>query len=772
MTALCYPGSIMRRIRRIFLLILILVAGAVGWIFYEQKRTQNTEKTTPPKAIPEGMSMTAQDWQWAQEGGDKPKVHVSAKSFRQMDDPPRFDLEKVELKIFHKSGQQYDLVKSEKAEFRPKEGKLYSEGAVEITMAVPVAAPIEEKPRGRVVMIRSSGVTFDSNSAKAFTDRAASFAFDTGSGKAIGVEYDSTSRELLMKSAVELNWKGKGKDAKPMKIEAAKVIYKERDSKVYLEPWAKMTRDTLVLEAGKSVVTLVEGEIKLVEAENARGIDKLPKREVQYSANNLTMNFGEKGVVEKVDGTGNGHILAISASGSTDVKTDRINLLFDTSDGESTLRTALANGNSVMESKPAVRPNVQTPATRVLRSDAIDVKMREGGDEIDKVETHSAGTLEFIPNRPTDRFRHIDGDRFYIAYGEQNRLQTFRSVSVKTRTQAPPPQKGKPAQPDAITSSKDMLATFDPKTGQMAKLEQWNDFRYEEGTRKASAEKAVLEQASNKITLSGAARMVDETGSTAADRILLDQNSGDVTADGRVSSTRLPEKSDKKKKTANSSMLEPEEAVQAKADRMTVRDSNLQIVYDGNAIMWQGSNRIQAQNINVDRENEKLIAKGKVVSTFLEKPKEEKDKKPAKKPAQAVFTVVRAAEMIYTDEDKLSFYKGGVELTRPNMKVTSKELRAFLKKDDSSSSLEKAYADGDAIILQTGVDRTRRGTADHAIYEVSEEKVTLMGGSPQFVDSLKGTTKGQKLTWFSNDDRLLVDGIPSKPAVSVIKKKK
>ena len=266
--------------------------------------------------------------------------------------------------------------------------------------------------------------------------------------------------------------------------------------------------------------------------------------------------------------------------------------------------------------------------------------------------------------------------------------------------------------------------------------------------------------------------MVDETGSTAADRILLDQNSGDMTAEGRVSSTRLPDKSEKKKKATNSSMLEPDEAVQARADRMTVRDSNTQIVYDGNAIMWQGSNRIQARNIHVDREEERLTAKGSVVSTFLDKPKEDKDKKKTgKKPAQAVFTVVRAPEMIYTDEDKLSYYKGGVELVRPNMKVTSRELRAFLKKDDNSTSLEKAYADGDAVIVQNGPNRTRRGTGEHAIYEVSEEKVTLEGGSPQFVDSLKGTTRGQKLTWFSNDDRLLVDGVPAKPAVSVIRRK-
>ena len=41
------------------------------------------------------------------------------------------------------------------------------------------------------------------------------------------------------------------------------------------------------------------------------------------------------------------------------------------------------------------------------------------------------------------------------------------------------------------------------------------------------------------------------------------------------------------------------------------------------------------------------------------------------------------------------------------------------------------------------------------------------------VDSVKGQTRGKQLTWFSNDDRLIVDGVDSaKPAKSIIRKKK
>ena len=54
----------------------------------------------------------------------------------------------------------------------------------------------------------------------------------------------------------------------------------------------------------------------------------------------------------------------------------------------------------------------------------------------------------------------------------------------------------------------------------------------------------------------------------------------------------------------------------------------------------------------------------------------------------------------------------------------------------------------------------------------AEEKLLLTGGQPQMVDSLKGTTKGRELTYFSNDDRLLVNGAEAQRSESVIRRKK
>ncbi len=36
------------------------------------------------------------------------------------------------------------------------------------------------------------------------------------------------------------------------------------------------------------------------------------------------------------------------------------------------------------------------------------------------------------------------------------------------------------------------------------------------------------------------------------------------------------------------------------------------------------------------------------------------------------------------------------------------------------------------------------------------------------MDSTRGTTRGEKLTWYSDDDRLLVNGVPQNQVKSVL----
>jgi lipopolysaccharide export system protein LptA len=273
------------------------------------------------------------------------------------------------------------------------------------------------------------------------------------------------------------------------------------------------------------------------------------------------------------------------------------------------------------------------------------------------------------------------------------------------------------------------------------------------------------------IDLTGGARVWDPTGSADANHIILDQKSGDFTAIGNVRSTRMP---DQKKDQSSAGMLSQDEPLHGLARKMASTDSNLKIRYEGNVILWQGANRLTADQVDIDRDDEVLKAHGNVVSQFMDK--RDEDKGPpnaAARAAQApVFSIVHAPDLVYTDEDKVAYYKGGVLLERGTTKVRSRELKAYLRNDGKDSSLDHAFADGAVQIVQTAPDRTRTGTSEHAEYYVDQDKVVLEGGQPKFVDSMRGTTQGKQLIWYSNDDRLLVNGAVGQPAQSHLRRKK
>lgn len=750
----------MRRTRRLFLLAIVVIVGAVGASYYVQKGLQSRTTPPAPARLNRGVQAASRDWVYYKGDGDRPVVEVRARDMERVDEPAaKILLKGVQLKLYHKDGKEYDWVTSEAAEFNEADGVLYSDGHVGITLAVPAGA---DAPRGRLMKIMGSGVKIVSATGRVSTDRETRFEFDLGNGSATGADYDPQTRDLVLHSAVALHWRGQAPGQTPMHVEAGYLLYRESEAKVYLRPWSKFKRANLSLEAGDSVVTLEDGAIRLVEAQRAHGRDQYPDRQLAFGAQDLRMVLDAKSTVEKITGAGDAQLEAASAAAQTNIKTTRIDLDFAVTPEGSQLKTALASGKTVIESKPITRPGEKAPSTRVLQADSVLTMMRPGGEEIDSMETHTAGTLELIPNQPGQPRRHMAAERMWIQYAERNRLGGFRAVQVATRTMKPRTPLMKADPPPALTWSRDLTAAFDAETGELRKLDQWNDFRYQEGTRQATAKHATLEARANRITLLEGARTWDATGSVAGDSIVLNQETGDFTAEGNVSSTRLP---DKKPGSAGGGMLAQDEPVQGKARRMTSRNGNQLVVYDGGAVLWQSGNRLQADTVTIDRKAKSLVAEGNVVSQFLDQQEDPKTKK-------RVVTVVRSPSMRYGDQEHLAYYWGGVRLIRDGMDVKSKELRAWLNEQSKpgESSLKQMFADGAVEIVQSDPARTRRGSSEHAEYYVAGERIVLNGGIAQLVDSVKGATRGRQLTYFSRNDTLHVEGALTQPVVSKIRR--
>ncbi|HTP85339.1 MAG TPA: LPS export ABC transporter periplasmic protein LptC [Bryobacteraceae bacterium] len=771
----------MRRIGPLVLIVILALAGVVANSWFTRVRQQRRVTPTVPRTLPPNTNQTAEYWTYRHSDANGTRVEVSAKDFRQVAEPDKFELKGMELHLYAADGVTYDKVNSASGEFDTHTGVLYSDGAVSITMGVPV----QGAPSGKEMVIQSSGVHFESKTGKASTDRPASFRLALGEGSCVGASYDPQTHQLVLQNQVELTWRGRKPGTIPMRIEAGNAVYKEQESKVYLSPWTKLTRDTLSMSGGPAVVTVADQQIQLVQAQSAKGIDTQPNRRLEFSADLLTLNFDDGGQINHVSGDRNAHLVSTAQAGETRVNSDRLDLALTVADQKSALQTATAMGHAMVESTPATPKNGLTPERRVVRSDIVTAHMRAGGEEIDSVDSATPSTIEFIPVRSGQSHRVMTTSWMAIHYGASNEIRDFMGNNVTTRTDKPASPGAKQAPPPALTWSRDLRADFDPATSQMTKLEQSGNFRYEEGDRKAHSDRAVIDQKKNVITLTGGARMWDSTGTTTGNTVVLDQTQGDFTAEGNVNSTRQPDaKSD-------NSMLSGDEPLHARAAKMLTSDDNTKIRYEGNAVLWQGGNRIQADVVDIDRDAGTLRAHGHVTSQFLDQ-----NDSPAGKDRPAVYTIVQAPDLIYTDNDRQAHYTGGATMERPDLRVKGREIRAFLKpRDDNTkpakvqpvknsdakaadgkgaqnSSLDHAVADGAVEIVAVQPGRTRTGTSDHAEYFAADGRVVLTEGKPQLVDSLKGTTKGRQLTWFSQDDRLLVNGVEAQPAHSLVLRSK
>lgn len=830
----------MRRLSMLLGLAALVLAAVVGYTYSKRLDRGAARIVAPPPALPVHIDAAGNNG-WVYRKSDpithQPIVRAEARAYQRIKEPSTSLVDGLKLRLYNKLGTFYTFVECEKAVFDEASGVMTTDGAVSIIMKVPVGTePDDKEATARLTRVQGTAARYETKTGRATSDNPAKFQFADGNGEGVGVDYDPTKRELRVKSQVSLNWVGQNTPDKVMHVESGELLYKEAEQQVLLSPWARMKRDTVTLEAGITLVTLVDGHLRQINAESGRGTEIQDEREIDFSADKLTSFFNDDGAMTSIVGEGHSRIVASDPTAHTTVTSNRgsLHFLVETKviNGKevnnSVLQNVEADGAALVESVPIARPNVEQAETRILRSEHLHMDMRPGGQEIHEIRTDTAAQLEFKPNRPSQSHRVLDAARMVITYGDDNSIDTVHAWKVTTHTDRPPkpvqagakpaPKKDDKPPAPALTWSDELVARFKPGTGQVAAIDQLGGFRYQEGDRKARSARAHLDQTENLITLTDAARVWDATGSTSADVIFMNQQSGDMDATGHVSATRQPDQS----VSSGSSLLDDAKPMQARADKMLVRDSNLKISYEGHAVVWQGGNRTAANTIVIDRDEETFKATGSVVSELLDE-KKSTDNSPAQakpadgskapvlktassitassktsgskasgdakttdgKPADgnapagdsggSVFTVVRAPEMLYEDSTKLAHYTGGVKMTRDRMTVASRELKAYFKENkdrqNGESSLDHAFADGAVVVNEVAVDRTRTGTAEHVEYYTDDDRLVLNGGVPKFIDSLRGTTSGHQLVYYSDDDRLLVDGDTKAPAVTHMKKK-
>lgn len=747
---------------------MVIIAAAVAGIYHSQRAKARSSRPRTPPPIPLDTKTMAPDFEWGQSANGMPAVKGFAKNMKQSADGSRMEYYGLELRLYQKDGLHFDRVKSAFAQLTTSDHKLYSPGDAEITLDVPVNGA----PAHQLTSITTAAINFDSISGEAVTDRHVSFTFESGEGTAEGATYDPATHTLHFNHNVAMNLQGSGPNSKPMKVEADQLEWNETTGVLHLLPWSRLTRDQTLINAGQSTIVLEDKHISYIDSVNAKGTDQQPKRQLEYSADAVHVSYNSDHLMDKVTGLGHARLVSRADGSVTTMTGNRVDLALT---GRSILSSAEVAGSGHLESKPVADAKGGTPDTKILKAEVIDLQMKPGGKELQQVKTQTAGTLEFLPNQRARHRRVLKADRMTIDYGEKNEIQSFHTgftatpAATETYPSEEEREKNKQSVAPAFTTSKTVDATFDEK-GQLKLMHQSEGFQYNAGDRKAQAENATLENDSNVMVLDGKARVSDASGSTSADHIRMQQSTGDFDAQGHAATTRLPESS-----KGESAMLDKDEPTLGTADHITSANRNHLIHYMGNAVVWQTANRISADRIDIDRDRKSLVADGKVTTWFEDKAKEDANAAKPARPAQPTFTIVKAPHMVYTDSDRLANYSGGVDFWRPTLTVKSETLKAYLNPQDSDadSRINRAFGDGRVEIVQfvPADHRQRVGNSEHAEYYTEEGKIVLSGGEPKLDDSKRGNAKGDKLTYYTDNNRLEIEGGPEKKAQSHMRKK-
>jgi lipopolysaccharide export system protein LptA len=262
------------------------------------------------------------------------------------------------------------------------------------------------------------------------------------------------------------------------------------------------------------------------------------------------------------------------------------------------------------------------------------------------------------------------------------------------------------------------------------------------------------------MLLLGHPQVWDTNSRVKCQKITIDMRTNTSIGEGKVQAVHLP--SPAPGAPSNPAPLLPTNVL---ADKMVARRQSQTIHYEGHVRAWQGADVVESSALDVYRTQKRVSSGSQVVTSYLQPAAMVSEPGAAPHSNQETRPVtVRADFLEYFDQGRRARYHGNVRLLTESTALQSDRMDVYFTQGDTveGSEVDHAEADGHVKVTQPG----RIGSGDHAEYYAGPGKIVLTGGPPSLVDDIKGSTTGQRLTFFIHDDRLFVDGGDQSPSLS------
>ena len=805
-------------LRRWFVGALVLICVVVvGTYFYARHRVQNALKQVPGKIGIE-IQQSAQGFTISKSDQGRTLFKLQASKAIQFKQGGRAALHDVTITLYGRDSSRFDQVYGQDFEYDQRSGNVTSAGEVSIDLqANPqgILRPDQTPPKElkNPLHLKTTGLVFNQKTGDAWTPAEVEFRVAQASGSAVGARYAASEGVLTLESQVRIAVNG----ATPSTILAEQAILQKAAREIVMRrvraesPTQRGQADevTLFLQDDNALArTVATGNVQI----EARAQNTVHSGS-QVSAQKLEVKMKPANLVESAVLTGNVHLknegaqAAEAWAGRTDISFAGHNVITKIHAAEQ-VRLLQHRPSSQSKTPILVSENAAGGHSRAMtqKPEAQDVEVTAPamdfvvakGNRLARAETVGAPQISLLPNGKQEETR-ATADKFTAKFDSQGQLQQVHGEANARVVANAPPHSGSP-ELDRVSTSDRIDAYFRPGTGIETLLQQGH-FTYTSGTQQAFAERARYTPADQMLSLSGSPRIVDSEMATTARTVRMNRDTGDSFAQGDVKTTY----SDLKPEPSGA-LLASSDPIHVTAESMTAHNSPAIAIYKGNARLWQSANVIEAPTIQFQKETrtaEAESASGQKVSTVLVG---------TDKNGKATPVRITSSRLSYRDSERKSHFEGGVTAQGSDLTITSNQMDVFLQKSDlggqasstvqsgslkstgetpvpsqpngteppsrqlnagegaratqaqapNLSKLEKIVASGSVLITEPN----RRATGDKLTYTASDDKFFLTGGSPSIFDTEHGKITGVSLTLYRRDDRVVVDGDSSSPAVT------
>lgn len=442
-------------------------------------------------------------------------------------------------------------------------------------------------------------------------------------------------------------------------------------------------------------------------------------------------------------------------SSGQDLQAEEIRLSFRQLEGEAAIEKLQAKGSVAWTLMPEQgKGGARREPSRTLAASQLEMHFSPEGNSLES--GHAAG--EVVVTEASDA-RHVrrmtaDDARFFFFSGG-NRL---KNISADGHVRVAYEKGSSPSAGAAVerfrSESDKLRANFDLVDGESAvrTFSQWGSFRYIDEAWTATAKLCDYDADKGVLVLQGSPRIVsEETGATTGDRMEYDLA-------GKILSVKKHVRS-KLAANGGKSFFGPSSASSSPsiilADMLQYWTENGRARYTGRVQLLSESGQLQTKSLEVAKGGERVDAEGEVVHLMpgRESSASGASKEEPKKASNSgdLPMIIESSGMTYLKEKNAITYMGNVRLRHDTLNLSSGSLEAVL--DKRGNRVESATARDNVVIHQ--LDRECKGDTAH--YYLNPGKFVVVGNPAEIVDPGKGRSYARRLTFFTADDRILID---------------